>query len=303
MAPIGGGRELAGRYVAQDVIGEGPLGVVHRGFDALDGQAVAIKIIRAEWCDAALHERVALRHGTVRLGPAASIAEEAKRAASIAHRNLLRFVDAGVDANAPYVVSELLIGETARALASREGPLTKDRILGILRQALAGLGAIHERGDTHGDVKLDNIFVQSDGHATLCDYATGSFFARASRERMRFKTGRERMEEFTLGVRSGGPPDEMAPEHARGGAWNDATTDVYALGVVLFHLLTGRSPFEGGARPSRLIDAIFTKPPDAREIVPSADSFLSIVCAKALEKEQSARYRDAKDMLSAIAMA
>lgn len=221
-------------------------------------------------------------------------AAEAAAGRRVSHRNVVRVLESGRTAGGePFVVMDHVAGIPLGVLIQREGPLPLARFRSIAAQLLAGLAAIHRAGLVHADVKSDNVLVEptpAGDHVTIIDFG----LARAS---------------ATSAADSGdrmisGTPEYMAPEQICGEPLT-AAADLYGVGVILYEMLTGTTPF-GGGTTSMIFDRHLTEAPVApslrcpdRTISPSLDE--AILCA--LEKDPTARHFDASMFAAAIELA
>ena len=255
--PAPGTGTLIGRFEIVRELGRGGFGVVYEALDQELGRSVAFKLLQGSVKPSAREER---------------LLREAEAAARLSHPNIVTLYDVGRCAYGPYLVLELLHGETlSQRLSTRPVPLAE--ALRIAVEVARGLSHAHARGIVHRDLSAGNVFLCDDGHVKLLDLGMAQAF------------GRRKVD--------GGTPAYMAPEQWRG-APEDERTDVFALGVMLYRMLTGEPPFpddEGrsamGSRPARALEA-----PEAPE--------LSAVVARMLAKDPVHRYRDAAEVAAAL---
>ncbi len=237
------------RYELGRELGRGSFGVVHEARDLDRDRLVAFKVVRPGKSEVAADQ----------------LRREADTIARLSHPNLVALLDAGRCEAGPYLVLELLRGRTLKERL-RDGPMSPGDALRIALEVAQGLAHAHGRGVVHRDLKPSNVFLCDDGSVRLLDFGLAHAF------------GRRRLD--------GGTPDFMAPEQWRG-APEDERTDVFALGVLLYRLLSGELPFpdDGGksAASSR---------PAPRLEVPDLPG-LGGVLAQMLEKDPVDRPRDA----------
>lgn len=203
------------RYSIQEKLGEGGAGTVYRSYHALLDRPVAIKQIQAS---ASAEQRERFLH-------------EARAMASLSHPNIINILDIALAGERPYIVMELVDGGS---LADRleGGPLPLGEALDIALALTDALAYAHSQGVIHRDLKPSNVLLRHGGSPVLADFGIARTLAEAGSPRL---------------TRDGallGTPAYMAPEQFTGGP-TDARTDIYALGVMLFQMLTGRVPFEG----------------------------------------------------------
>jgi serine/threonine-protein kinase len=232
------GETLDGRYSISRLLGRGGMGSVYQGRHTVIGKQVAVKFLRGEFANS---EEMVKR-----------FYREAQAAAAIGHRNIIDVMDVGVSAQGePFLVMEYLEGESLSTMLSRTGPLDLAAACGILEPVLQALSAAHDKGIVHRDLKPENIFLvrQQSGApiVKLIDFGISKITRTGDHTRLT-QTG------SLLGT-----PAYMAPEQAKG-VDIDARTDVYAIGVLLYEMLTGELPF-GGDNYNQLLLAVMTEPP------------------------------------------
>ena len=259
------------RYVVRGLLGAGAMARVYLGEDALTRKCVAIKVLDGVEARAPEERERFLR--------------EARTIETIAHPNIVRLLDAGQRRDgAPYLVMEYLYGETLGDLIRRQPQVEPRAAVWITRQIASGLAAAHATGVIHRDVKPDNVFLVGEPgnfHALkLVDFGLA---------RLQGQSGRT-----AVGV-TVGTLEYMAPEQTV----KDPTgprTDVYALGVVLYRILTGQLPFVG-TDTEVLAQHLITAPTPATAIVPGLDPRLEAIIETALHKLPRNRYPSMEDML------
>ncbi|HEV2448014.1 MAG TPA: serine/threonine-protein kinase, partial [Candidatus Sulfopaludibacter sp.] len=206
------GTLLGGRYRIIALLGRGGMGEVYRATDLTLGQSVALKFLPEE---AARDQRLLERfHGEVRI------------ARQVSHPNVCRVYDIGQAGGAPFISMEYVDGEDLASLLTRIGRLPADKALEIARKICAGLAAAHDRGIIHRDLKPQNIMLNKRGEVIIMDFGLAAIAS-------------------TLGAADArsGTPAYMAPEQLKG-AEVTARSDIYALGLVLYELFTGKRPFD-----------------------------------------------------------
>jgi eukaryotic-like serine/threonine-protein kinase len=206
---------LAGRYRLVKPLGRGGSSEVWQGEDSVLGRAVAVKVFTAP---AGQPDLVARFH------------REARTVAGLRHPNVVIVFDAGIDQDVPYAVMELLAGPSLEQLLARRGPLPVELALGYAEQAAAGLAAAHAAGVVHRDIKPGNLVLDGDGTLKVVDFGIASL-AHASAS-------------LTAPGVTLGTPAYLSPEQAAGRP-AEPRSDLYALGCVLYALLTGAPPFTG----------------------------------------------------------
>ena len=264
MIELAPGTEFAG-YLLEGLAGRGGMGVVYRATDPALERTVAIKVM-APWLieDEAAHRR---------------FVRESRLAASIQHPNVIPIHAAGEHEGRAYIVMRFVEGSDLRAQIRREGGLPPERAARIVEQVAAGLDAAHRSGLVHRDVKPANVLLDSDDHAYLTDFGL---------TRGDWSSSGPQPTESGVFV---GTSDYVAPEQIRGGAV-DARADIYSLGAVLYHALTGEAPF-AGRNHEAILWAHLTEPPPA---VGGASRRFDPVIARAMAKRPADRYPSAGDL-------
>jgi serine/threonine-protein kinase len=255
------GAIVADRYAIQGFVGAGGMARVYVAEDTTSGQRVAVKILRRDQISNRLARERFLR--------------EIEIARAIDHPNVVRIVDAGERADrSPFLVLEFLRGESVGEVLSREPYYLPERFaLMLAKQASLGLGAAHAAGVIHRDVKPDNLFIGADGVLKVVDFGMAKL-----KEGVVTATG------MTVGT-----VPYMAPEQAL--ADNvDARTDVYGLGVTLFHMLAGCLPFDTDRDPLLVAQHLYVAPPAPTSIRPSLDPRVDRVVLTAMRKRPENRY-------------
>ena len=235
---------LANRYHVERPIGEGGMGVVYAAMDTTLQRRVAIKVIKDHLAGDAL----------------ARFQREARTAASLSHPHIVTVHDFGTDeTGSPFLVMELLEGQSLRTLI-KAGPLPAARALAIMSGLASAIDAAHAKGVIHRDLKPENVFLISDTHAKILDYG----IAKAAASHTTFATA---------GVV--GTLAYMAPEQAAGGEASPAW-DVWALTIIMFEMLTGRHPFNGGLPIGSAIPVKTLAPELSDELAAAVDGALSL---------------------------
>jgi len=263
---------VLGPYVIAGFIGEGGMGQVYRARDDRLGRDVAIKVLHPD-----------LAHDPDRRS---RMEREARALAQLNHPNIVAVYDVGDHRGAPFIVSELLDGETLRERLGRAdstGPLDGGTAVAIVAAVADALGAAHRRGIVHRDIKPENIFLTSDGRTKVLDFGIAK------------QLGGEARGDVTAEGAVVGTLGYMAPEQLRGDPAASAT-DVYACGVVLYELLAGARPFADGSQAVQ-IGAILHQPaPPLSRQAPA----LSALVERCLDKRPEARFADGGELAAAL---
>jgi len=271
-----------GPYEIAGLLGVGGMGVVYRARDPRIGREVALKLLPAALADSP--ERV--RRFEV----------EARAAGSLNHPNVLAIHDVGAHEGAPYFVSELLTGQTLRERLAG-GPLPVRKALELTAQAARGLAAAHERGMVHRDLKPENLFCTADGQMKILDFGLARLEPTDLEAPPADAEGSEAPTQTRITNPGGvmGSPGYMAPEQVRGQA-ADPRSDLFALGAVLFELLTGRAAFSGASQVERLSAILRVEPVEELEKDPRFSPALLRALRRCLEKEPAERFQSARDL-------
>ena len=264
-------RLLAGRYQLEGVLGRGGMAVVYAARDRRLDRRVAVKVVPL-----AATESV-VRHRFVR---------EARSAAGLAHPNVVAVFDAGEADGHLYLVMEFVDGRTLADLLAEGGPFESAKATAVASAVLAALGHAHAAGIVHRDVKPSNIMMSDDGTVKLLDFGIARRF------------------DDLAGVVTAvgqvvGTPKYLAPEQIEGGAASPAT-DVYAVGVVLFEMLTGSAPFDGDTPVAAAFARLHTPAPDVRVRRHDVPADLAAVIDKAMARDPADRFTDAAAMQAAL---
>lgn len=250
---------LDGRYEIEHKIGEGGMATVYRGRDRRLNRRVAIKVLHSHYAN----DRDFLQR----------FQHEAQAAARLSHPHVVNVYDVGQDGDTHYIVMEYVEGTNLKTLINREAPLPIAQAVGIATAIARGLEAAHRFGLIHRDIKPQNIMVELDGHVRITDFGIAkSAFSTALTE-----TG------ITFGT-----ADYISPEQARG---QSATprSDIYALGVTLFEMLTGCLPFTGENTIAVALQHASDSPPPLRQINPQIPPQLEAIVLRALAKDPTQR--------------
>jgi Tol biopolymer transport system component len=282
--PLSSGARL-GPYEIVAPLGAGSMGEVYRARDPRLDRDVAIKVLPTA--------SSANPNGPRRFE------QEARAAASLSHPNILAIHDFGTDGGVQYVVSELLVGQTLRGVLAG-GALPTSKTIEYAVQVATGLAAAHDQGIIHRDLKPENLFVTRDGRVKILDFGLAKLMdvtagGAMSGEASLYAT---RVVATTPGVVLG-TAGYMAPEQVRS-QHTDQRTDIFALGVVIFEMLSGRRPF---AEPSAIetMTAIATKdPPDLATLGTTVQPAVARIVRRCLEKRPEDRFQSARDLAFAL---
>jgi serine/threonine-protein kinase len=258
----------------ESFISRGGMAVIYRAHDRRLGRRVALKLLAPELSQDERFQQRFLR--------------ESRLAASLDHPNIIPIYEAGEASGLLYIVMRYVEGSDMKELLDREGPLDLDRITSILRQVGAALDAAHARGLVHRDVKPGNILIASGTGREDPDHVYLTDFGLTKRS--------SSLSGQTTSGRFIGTMDYVAPEQI-GGKPVDARTDVYSLGCVLYHGLTGELPFDRDDEAALLWAHLVDQPPRVSARRPGLPPDLDAVVAKAMAKAPEERYGSCRDLI------
>ena len=265
--------QTLGKYELLEKLGEGGFGVVYKARDPALDRLVALKVLAPQFtADSQAVER---------------FRQEARLAARLKHPHIVTIYEVGEAAGRYFIAMEWIDGRSLAQRIAAQGALPLGEVVRLVEQVADALDYAHRQGLIHRDIKPANILLDSQGQATLTDFG----IVKAMNEAGMTTTG------MALGT-----PEYMAPEQVLGGEL-DARTDLYALGVVLFHALTGQSPFRG-TTPFVIQKAHLEEPPpDPRALNPTLSPAVAAVILKALSKPPEERFQSGAELKQALQQA
>ena len=252
-----------GRYVLLERIGKGGMGVVYRARDTQLDRIVALKTIVTELADEADTRQRFVR--------------EARAAADLSHPNIIKVYDFGEDAGRAYIVMELLVGHNLSDLLADGKAAPLERAITIMRGVSTGMAFAHSRSIVHRDLKPGNIFLPDNGSVKVLDFG----LARIASSKL------------TRGGLVFGTPDYMSPEQIRGKVV-DHRSDIFSLGAVFYHLISGRKPFAAGSLPL-VMRAVLESDPEA---LTNTSPLVARIIARALQKDPADRYQAVDELIT-----
>ncbi len=264
---------LGERYELRDPIGRGGMATIYRGRDTRMDRTVAIKVLREVY---STDPKFVTR-----------FQREAKAASALQHPNIVQVYDYGQTDGNYFIVMELVEGTDLRRYLRARGVLDVDRAIIIAHDVALGLGAAHRRQIVHRDVKPQNVLVGKGGSIKLTDFGIASVYKDINAERLT-TTG------MTLGT-----VQYYAPEQAQGEIVSPAA-DVYALGIVMYEMLTGRTPFDGDTPVAVAMQHIQDPPVPPSELNPGIPQALEDIILRCLEKIPEMRFRDGSQLARAL---
>ena len=263
---------LAGRYEIGETLGFGGMSEVHRGRDTVLGRDVAVKIMRPELArDETFYQR---------------FRREAQNSASLNHPSIVAIYDQGeehtADGALPYIVMELVEGDTLRDIVKMDGPMTLERALGVMADVCGALDFSHKKGIIHRDVKPANVMISRDGAVKVMDFGIARAVSDSS---------------STLTTTSSvlGTAQYLSPEQARGETV-DARSDLYSAGCVLYEMVAGVPPFTGESPVAVAYQHVRETPRPPSAVNPEVSRYVDAVVMQAMAKNPENRYTSAGEM-------
>jgi len=264
------GSTFAGRYQIIEELGRGGMGNVYKALDKELGEKVALKLLKPE---IASDDRMIER-----------FRNELKFARKITHKNVCRMFDLSKTEKTPYITMEYVSGEDLKSSLRRMGPLHVGKAIFIAKQVCEGLGEAHKLGVIHRDLKPQNIMIDKQGYAHIMDFG----IARSTKAKGVTTSG------MMIGT-----PDYMSPEQVEGKDV-DQRSDIYAMGVILFEMVTGTTPFHGDTAITIALKHTREKPRDPRELNDQIPVELSRLILKCMEKDKAKRYQKTEELFEVL---
>jgi Tol biopolymer transport system component len=272
-----------GPYEIGALLGAGGMGEVFRARDTRLGRDVALKMLPPQFAPDAdrLHR----------------FEQEARAVAALNHPNILAVFDIGEHNGSPYLVSELLEGETLRATIDR-GALPQRKALEYGVQIAQGLAAAHEKGIVHRDLKPENVFVTKDGRVKILDFGLAKLAQKPGDANSELDGVTLTHSHTTAGVVMG-TASYMSPEQVRGQAV-DARTDIFAFGAVLYEMLSGTRAFRRDTTPETMTAVLKEDPPELSSGAHAVSPPVDRIVRRCLEKNPEQRFQSARDLSFAL---
>ena len=264
------GKRLDGRYEIMEVIGVGGMAVVYKAFDNIDHRIVAVKILKSEYL---ANEEFKRR-----------FRNESKAVAVLSHPNIVKVFDVSFGDAIQYIVMEYVEGITLKNYITQQGVVDQREALYFITQILRALKHAHDKGIVHRDIKPQNILLISDGTIKVTDFGIARISENATR---------------TMTDGAIGSVHYISPEQAKG-SLTDLRTDLYAAGVILYEMLTGKLPFQSDNAVSVALMQLQKEPVKPREINSSIPEGLEEIIMHAMQKLPAERYQSANEMLTDI---
>jgi serine/threonine protein kinase len=269
-----------GPYEIITLLGAGGMGEVYRARDPRLNRDVAIKVLPPGFVTDPDYLR--------------RFEQEARAVAALNHPNIVAVYDIGEHGGAPYIVSELLEGDTLRGRI--EGPMSQRRAIEFAQQIARGLSAAHERGIVHRDLKPENIFIKSDGIAKILDFGLAKL---AQPHALGVGENASTLAHDTRPGAIMGTVGYMAPEQVRGEP-ADHRSDIFALGAILYEMLSGRRAFARETSAETLTAILKEEPSDLSATDRAVSPGLSRIVERCLEKKPASRFQSSQDLAFAL---
>jgi eukaryotic-like serine/threonine-protein kinase len=270
MADRMAGRVLNGRYELLGVLGGGGMALVYRARDRVLNRFVAVKLLREQYAS----DPTFLQRFT----------REAQAAGALSHPNIVSVYDVGQDGSDHYIVMEYVPGETLRDLIERQAPLPVDQAVEITAGILAALEYAHRNGLIHRDIKPGNVLITPQGTIKVVDFG----IAKGATDLSLTGAG------IALGTAA-----YLSPEQARGESAR-VQSDLYSVGVTLYEMLTGRTPFQSDTDVGMAYQHINEQPQPPRQLNPLIPPQLEAIILRALSKNPAGRFGSAAEMEQAL---
>ena len=264
---------VGNRYEILGMLGSGGMGTVYRARDRELDEIVALKVLKKELASTS--------------GMLERFRREVKLARRVTHKNVARTFDIGEHEGDRFLTMELIAGEMLGAFLARRGTIPVRNVIAIARDVCAGLAAAHAADVLHRDLKPENVILALDGRAVITDFGIARALAQA--EAARTAPGLV------------GTPAYMAPEQVEGVADLDGRADLYALGTMLFELLTGRPAWPGESVIAIAAARILRPPPDVRSVRPELPADIAELVLKLMARSRDDRFATAEEAGTALA--
>jgi Tol biopolymer transport system component len=270
-----------GPYEIISSIGAGGMGEVYRARDSRLGRDVALKVLPEFFARDADRLR--------------RFEQEARAVAALSHPNILAIHDIGEQNGAPFIVSELLEGNSLRA-ELLTGPLSPRKASDYAVQIANGLAAAHDKGIVHRDLKPENVFITKEGRVKILDFGLAKWTAKANENGATSATIGESPTEAGMVMGTAG---YMAPEQVRG-ATVDSRTDIFAFGAVFYELVSGQRAFRRDTAAETMTAILKEDPRELTDLTQPVSPGIERVIRRCLEKQPEQRFQSAKDLAFAL---
>ena len=267
------GSVLGGRYEIQKLLGMGGMGAVYKAHDLEVDRAVGLKVIRP---DLAGNPAILAR-----------FKQELILARQVTHKNIIRIYDLSEAEGVKFITMEFIEGEDLRGILTRAGKLSPDEAINIIRQSCSGLQAAHLEGVIHRDLKPSNIMRDASGRVVIMDFGLAKTVA---------------SDGLTQTGMMIGTMEYMSPEQAMGSDL-DARSDIFAIGLIFYELLTGNMPYKAESAIASLVKRTQERAVPISDVDPSVPAMVSQIVSKCLERDPKNRYMSIQELLDDLDIA
>ncbi|HEV2297844.1 MAG TPA: tetratricopeptide repeat protein [Candidatus Acidoferrales bacterium] len=264
------GDELGHRYRIEQLLGQGGMGRVYKAYDKELERMIAVKVLQPEL----VSDPNAMQR----------FKQELLLASRISHKNILRIHDLGEADGVKFISMAFVEGEDLHHLLRTHGRLPVDRALKIAEQLCEALDAAHSEGVVHRDLKPQNVLMGKNDQVYVVDFGLAKSLEASA-------AGMTRTGQYL------GTPRYMAPEQVEAKPV-DSRTDLYALGLIIFEMLTGEEPFKGDSTLQIMYRRVKEKPPNPKDLNPEIPDYLARIILRCMERDPTRRYQKAKDILA-----
>jgi serine/threonine-protein kinase len=260
------------RFQIQGHLAQGGMSEIYRAFDLVNRVEVALKLPEASMIgDPAQYER---------------FQREIEVVSTLDHPAVLKGLDAGRFNRIPFLVTAYVEGDTLRKIIEKRAPIPLDETLALTRKVAEGMAYCHDHEVVHRDLKPENILVTAEGQPVIMDFG------------LALTKGAHRVTYSNLSATMG-TPDYMAPEQIEGQR-GDARTDIYALGTILFEMISGRVPFSGDSQLAVMAQHVQAQAPRLDRLCPGLPPAVAAIAARCLKKDPDQRFSDMRALIAAL---
>lgn len=257
---------IGDRYQIESVLGEGGMATVYKAKDIITGRQVAVKMIKEDTMKNPINVQ--------------RFEREARAAASLSHANIVKVITIGAYNGRPYMVNEYINGKTLRGVLDQRGRLSTEEALDAMSQLCSAVLFAHRHGVIHRDIKPQNIFVTPDGTIKLGDFGIATFMNASHVTRTESVVGSVHY---------------LAPELSQGGQATPQS-DIYAMGITFFELVTGKLPFDGDSPVAIALKHLNEKFPNIKKFNPDCPDAVCRIIYRCCRKSPLDRYQSVYDL-------
>ena len=270
-----------GHYQVVSLLGEGGMGEVYLVQDSRLGRRVALKRLPAQF--------------TLDADRVHRFRQEARTVSALNHPNIVTIHEIGRSNSSHFITTEFIEGHTLRQHMAN-GPLKLDEALDIANQIGSALMAAHAAGIVHRDIKPENIMIRPDSYVKVLDFGLAKLIDQKNESLLDFDESARSENQSEKGLILG-TVNYMSPEQAKG-EFIDERTDIFSFGVVIYEMVSGRTPFAGASTPETLANLISAEPPPLTSVAANAPTDLQRIVFQTLRKDRDKRYQTVKDLLA-----